>query len=188
MDGTRFDEITQRLATAATRRRIVGGALGAAALVTGAALAHFDDADAKKGKRKAKGKGKGKGGNGNGKGKGRNKVFVCHNAHGHYRLLRVAEPSLKKGHSRHGDTVCEPGVCETGNPTGCDQDTGACTGFDLAPEGTECEVDGVAGTCSADGECVPVVECAGEGESCAVDEDCCEGLNCRADVAFTCRP
>ena len=183
MDGTRFDEITQRLATAATRRRIVGGALGAAALVTGAALAHFDDAEAKKGKRK----GKGKGGNGKGKGKGRTKVFVCHKSHGKYHVIRVAEPSLK-GHSRHGDTVCAAGPCETGDPTGCDQDSGACV-FAQAEEGTECTTeDGATGTCSADGECVPVVECAGEGESCAVDEDCCEGLNCRPDVAFTCRP
>ena len=145
MDGTRFDEIAQRLATAATRRRIVGSVLGGAALLTGAALARFDDADAKKGKGKAKGKGKGKG-------KGRTKVFICHKGDdGTYKLIRVGAPAVK-GHSKHGDTVCEAGVCQTGNPTGCAED-GACT-FANAEDNTACTTDEIAaGHCEA-GVCV----------------------------------
>jgi hypothetical protein len=175
MDGTRFDEITQRLASAATRRRIVGGILGGTALLTGAALAHFTDADAKKGKGKGKGHGKGNGGN-RGKGKGRTKVFICHKTKGGgFNLIRVGAPAVK-GHSKHSDTVCVAGVCETGDPTGCDQDTGACV-FDQAADGTECTVDDQTGTCTG-GVCVT---CGATGASCVADEDCCEGLTCGSD-------
>jgi hypothetical protein len=39
---------------------------------------------------------------------------------------RVPSPALK-GHTKHGDVVCgEAGTCQTGDPTFCDQTTGAC--------------------------------------------------------------
>lgn len=160
MDGTRFDEITQGLTEGATRRRILGSVLGSAALLTGVVLAGIDDVDAKKGKGKAKGKGKGSNngnGNGNGKAHGKNKVAICHKTDDHgFQFKRVPTPALK-GHRKHGDIVCgEAGVCQTGDATGCDETTGACT-FALVPEGTECTDElGAIGTCDAAGNCVVV--------------------------------
>jgi hypothetical protein len=166
MDGTQFDTITQRLAAAASRRRILSGVLGGAAVLTGAALAGLDDADAKKGKGKAKGKGKGKnngnggngGGNGKGKAHGKNKVAICHeNEDGTFSFKKVPAPALKQGHRKHGDTICgetEPGTCQTSEATGCNPD-GTCI-FTQAPEGDPCvDSEGAAGTCNAVGVCVP---------------------------------
>jgi hypothetical protein len=143
MDGTQFDTIAQRLAAAATRRRLVAGVLGSAALLTGA----LAGVDAKKG-----GNGKGKK-----KAKGKTKVFICHKNDGGFDLIRVGAPAVK-GHTKHGDIVCEAGVCQTGNPTGCDQATGACTGFALAPEGTDCTAEGdeVPHACDGEGNCAAV--------------------------------
>jgi hypothetical protein len=151
---------------------LVGGLLGGAAILSGAAVA-----DAKKG---GKGKGKKKGhGKGKGKAKGRTKVFICHKSGGDFELIRVGAPAVK-GHSKHGDQVCgEPGVCQTGDPTGCGED-GACT-FALADEGTECTTEeGADGTCDAAGVCVATPVCGGAGDTCELDDDCCEGLACSA--------
>lgn len=160
MDGTQFDTITQRLAAAASRRRIVSGALGGAATLTGAALAGLDDADAKKGKGKAKGKGKGKnngngGGNGKGKAHGKNKVAICHkNEDGTFSFKKVPAPALKQGHRKHGDIVCgEAGVCQTGDATTCDPTTGAC-GFTSADDDTPCVTDEIPDGICQGGVCV----------------------------------
>jgi hypothetical protein len=144
MHGSRFDTITQRLSAAATRRRLVGGLLGGAAILTGAALAQTDDVDAKKG---GKGKGKGRGKN-KGKAKGKTKVFICHKGE----VLRVASPALK-GHLKHGDTECgEPDVCQTGSPTSCDAE-GVCT-FASVADNTACTTEEIVeGHCEG-GVCV----------------------------------
>jgi hypothetical protein len=159
MDGSQFDAITQRLAGAATRRRIVSGVLGGAALLAGAALAGLDDADAKKGKGKAKGKGKGKNGNGgNGKGKahGKNKVAICHkNEDGTFSFKKVPAPALKQGHRKHGDTICgetEPGTCQTSEATGCNED-GTCI-FTAAVDGEPCVTEEIPDGICQGGVCV----------------------------------
>jgi hypothetical protein len=154
MDGRQFDEITQELAEAPSRRRLLTGLAGGAALLTGALA--LGDAEAKKGKSKGKGKGKNKGGNGKGKKHGHNKVAICHkNDDGTFSLKQVPSPALK-GHRKHGDVVCgdsELGVCQTAEATGCDEVTGACT-FATAEDGTACStVEVPEGVCLA-GECV----------------------------------
>ncbi len=160
MDGKHFDAVTQGMAEAPSRRRLLTGLLGGASLLTGALA--LSDAEAKKGKGKAKGKGKGKnngngGGNGKGKKNGHNKVAICHKTDDNgFQFKRVPNPALK-GHRRHGDIVCgEAGTCQTGEATGCDEETGACT-FALAEPGTECTDElGAIGTCDAAGNCVVV--------------------------------
>jgi hypothetical protein len=148
MDGTKFDTITQRLSAAASRRGLVSGLLGGAAILTGAAVA-----GAKKG---GKGKGKKKGhGKGKGKAHGRNKVTICHVIDDDSgELKNVPTPALK-GHLKHGDARCEVGVCQTGDPS-CTVVDGVATCTFAVDEGAECEVDGVAGICSAEGVCEPV--------------------------------
>lgn len=143
MDGNRFDEIAENLAANASRRRLVAGLLGGAALLTGA-VASLGDVNAKKGQGKAKGKGRGKA-------HGKNKVAICHKTgNGAFELKNVPTPALK-GHLKHGDTRCEVGVCQTGEATACGVD-GSCT-FANAVDGTVCEAGGAAGTCQA-GVCV----------------------------------
>jgi hypothetical protein len=169
MDGTKFDAITQGLAEAPTRRRLLAGLLSGASVLTGA-LVLTDAADAKKGKGKAKGKGKGKknngngGGNGKGKKHGHNKVAICHKIDDDtFEFMRVPAPALKRGHRKHGDTICgetEPGVCQTTEATGCNAD-GSCV-FTTAADDTPCVIvdeneEEVAGTCQA-GVCEPVTE------------------------------
>ena len=106
-----------------------------------------------KGRKKGKGKGRGRGrGKGKGKGKGRTKVTFCHRTEsGEFNLITVGAPATK-AHRKHGDVLCEAGACQT-VANGCAED-GSCT-FDLAEEGAVCEIDGVAGTCDAEGTCVP---------------------------------
>lgn len=179
MDGTRFDALVQQVTAGATRRRLFSGLLGGAALLSGISLA---DAKRGKGKKKGHGKGKGKGknnGNGNGKGKGRTKVTLCHNGN----LITVGAPGAENGHGKHeDDVICgEAGTCQTGDPTGCDQETGACT-FDLAEPGTECTTeDGAAGTCDDAGTCVPTPPvCGAAGDACELSDECCEDLTCES--------
>ena len=145
MDGTKFDAITQRLAAAATRRRIVSGVLAGAAMLTGAALAGLDDAEAKKGKGKAKGKGKGK-----------NKVAICHKIdEDTFEFMKVPAPALKRGHRKHGDTICgetEPGTCQTSEATGCNED-GTCI-FTAAVDGEPCITEEIPDGICQGGVCV----------------------------------
>jgi hypothetical protein len=182
VDSKRFDAFVQEVSAAATRRRMLGGILGGAALLTGA-VAGGGDGLAKRGKSKGKKKKRGKGknsgngnGNGNGKGKGRTKVFICHKG----KVLHVASPSLK-GHLGHGDFECgEAPECQTGSPTGCDQETETCT-FEPVDEGTPCTTDdGAEGTCDAAGVCVATPVCGEAGAACELDEDCCEDLTCQS--------
>jgi len=149
MKANRFDTITQGLTAGASRRQLVGGLLGGVvALLTGASVL-----EAKKGGN-GKGRGKGKGKNKGNNGKGQPKVQFCHRTgtEGEYNLISVGAPA-SKAHIGHGDTLCQPGVCQTGLATGCAVD-GSCT-YALATEGTVCELAGVAGTCDAVGVCVP---------------------------------
>lgn len=167
MDGRHFDTLTRGLLAGASRRAAFGGLLGGAlALLTGASVLEARKGGKGKGKGKGKGRGKGKGknrnnnkrnGKGKGKGKGRTKVTFCHrDGNDGFNLITVGGPAAK-AHRKHDDVLCgEPGVCQTGTATGCDEE-GACT-FDLAEDGTACEIDGVAGTCDAEGACVPTEE------------------------------
>ena len=70
--------------------------------------------------------------------------------------VQVGSPAVK-GHTKHGDTVCESaGPCQTGDPIDCDQTSGACI-FEQAPEETVCTTaEGASGTCDAEGICVVV--------------------------------
>lgn len=140
--------------TGVARRSVLGG------LVAGAlAAAGLAQAEAKKGgngKGNGNNKGRRNGGKGKGKGKGNTKVFICHRSGDSFALKRVGAPAVK-GHSKHGDVICEAaGTCETGDPVACDETTGACI-FEQAAEGTACTDDvGASGTCDATGICVVV--------------------------------
>lgn len=143
MDSALFDTITRKLTTETTRRGALAGILGGATLAAG--VLAVSDAEAKRRKHGKRGKGKGK---------GKTKVFICHRGSGSIDLIRVGSPAVK-GHTKHGDTVCgTAGLCQTGEPTGCDQATGACT-FAQAPAGTTCTTaGGGAGLCDAAGVCI----------------------------------
>lgn len=144
MNEYRFDKITRGLTAGTSRRQVFGGLLGGAAvLLTGATVLEA--------KQNGQGKGKGKGrGKSNGKGRGRPKVQFCHRKRKgeDYTLISVGSPAAK-AHRGHGDELCEPETCRVA--TGCNED-GSCI-FEQAAEGTDCELDGVAGTCDAAGAC-----------------------------------
>lgn len=155
MNGRHFDTLTEGLTAGASRRQAFGGLLGGAlALLTGASVLEAKKGGKGKGKGRGKGNGKGRGNNkGKGKGKGRTKVTFCHRTDsGDFHLITVGSPAAK-AHRKHGDVQCELGVCQSGAATGCTED-GSCE-FALAEAGTVCELDGVAGTCDAEGTCVP---------------------------------
>jgi len=141
LDGTEFDTISKRLVGAATRRRMMGGLLGSAAILTGAALA-TTDADAKKG---GKGKGKGRGKN-KGKAKGKTKVSFCHKSGNDFEFIIIGAPAAKAHRNKHGDVECVADPCNTLTKT-CNED-GTC-GVEpvVSEEPIPCEVDGVEGTC-----------------------------------------
>ncbi len=147
MDSARFDEITRNLTAGASRRQLVGGLLGgAAAMLTGAAVL-----EAKKGgngKGKAKGRGKGKG-NGN----GTTKVQFCHrNKKGQgFNLITVGSSAAKAHANKHGDEQCSPPLCQ--KAIGCSA-TGACE-YGPVTAGTACVENAIAGTCNAEGVCIP---------------------------------
>jgi hypothetical protein len=108
MDSKKFDELIARLASGASRRETVKGALGGALAAAGiTALAADSEAKRKRalnngGKHKGKGKGKGK--------KGCNKISVCHRVGRYgtepvYERKRICRHNLEK-HLEHGD--CRP--------------------------------------------------------------------------------
>jgi hypothetical protein len=152
MNGTRFDQMMRNMTEEASRRRLLGGLLGGAAMLTGAALARTDDADAKKG---GNGKGKGKG-NGKGKGKGKPKVQFCHATdEGGYVFISVGAPAAKahRNHKGKVDVECVADPCKTYDKT-CGVD-GTC-GFTPAAVDTACVAEGgVPGLCDEAGTCVP---------------------------------
>ena len=139
MKDQRLDTLARGITTVHSRRKAL------ALLVGGGALAGLGSAEARKG---GNGKGKHKG-KGKGKGKGQTKVFICHRSDDSINLIRVGSPAVK-GHSKHDDIVCEAaGPCQTGDPTACDQVTGACI-FTQVLDGTACTTEtGGAGTCNA---------------------------------------
>ena len=143
MDGTTFDRIVKRLRTDSSRREMLAGILGTAAVVAGAALGH-STAEANPGK--GKGRGRGNGGHGNGKGKGNTKVTLCHKTgQGSFQLITVGS-SASKGHLKHGDVLCSLAACQVG--TACDS-AGTCT-VGTAPDGTSCVTDtNASGHCTA---------------------------------------
>ena len=131
-----IDTLSRKLAGATSRRSLLhllgAGAAGATVTAVGLPVAEAR-----------------KGGKGKGKGKGKTKVFICHRSGTSIDLIRVGSPAAK-GHTKHGDTVCGPaGPCQTGDPSGCDQATGACT-YTQVTDGTACTTtEGTAGTCTA---------------------------------------
>jgi len=134
MEGKHFDQLIKRLGAGSSRRRMLGGVIGAtAAVLAGAAVL-----EAKPGK---------------GKGKGKTKLSYCHQTgNGSYRFVTVGAPS---GHRKHaGDILCTPAVCQVA--TGCDQTTATCT-FGPAADGTPCDVDPLVEEACAAGACVAVV-------------------------------
>jgi hypothetical protein len=152
MEGNTFDTITRTLAAGLTRRRMLGGLIGTtAAVLAGAATLEAKPMG------KAKGKNKTNGNGGNGRGAGTEKVQICHRNNGRkgFKLITVGSPAAA-AHERHGDTVCEPTVCQT--VTGCEiaEDTGdlACVFGAVEDNTVACETDaGDVGTCVG-GECV----------------------------------
>lgn len=150
MDGTIFDRIAKRLGSDASRRTLLGGLLGMAA------LAGATGSEAKKNNSRGRRRNNGNNGNGNGNnggGAGTEKVQICHRTNGRrgFRLITVGAPAVP-AHERHGDTVCDEPEDDCVVVTGCDDD-GACT-TGPAPEGTPCDAFfPAAGVCNAEGEC-----------------------------------
>jgi hypothetical protein len=84
MDQHRFDQVTRRMASGTSRRRVLGGLAGA--LVGGVALTTGGDA------RKSS------------KAKNKEKVLICHKPGTPAQKEKRVPQSAVKGHKRHGDT------------------------------------------------------------------------------------
>jgi hypothetical protein len=180
MDETRFDEISKHVGTDASRRRLLGGLIGAVAALLGGATALEAKRNGKgRGKGKGNGRGRGKGHgrgrgrgnnghNGNGRGQGTEKIQVCHRDEdeGAFNLITVGAPA-RGAHEGHDDVVCELEPCVVA--TGCNDD-GTCI-TEQAPEGTECEIDDQDGTCDAAGACVPDDDDDGDDDDDDDDDD-----------------
>jgi hypothetical protein len=160
MEAHRFDSLTKRLATRASRRSalrgLAGGALAAAGWAGAASAAPSE------------------------------KVTICHwdDELGIYQQLSISENALG-GHRRHGDfllpengtcgdcnTFCPAtaGICEIGS---CSAE-GVCT-YGPAPFGADC---GKCRICDGAGECVNAIDETNPNVSCRDEEAgefCCAG-------------
>lgn len=98
MENSRFDQLTRSMASGASRRRILGGLVGA--LVGGVALTTGGDA-----KKSAKAHKK----------KKNEKVLICHKPGTPAQKEKEVPASAVKGHRGHGDTVgpCPASRCGT---------------------------------------------------------------------------
>jgi hypothetical protein len=106
---TQFACLMQRLARAGSRRQMLGGLVGAAAVLSGGGVL---DARSSKSKGKAKGKGKGKGKGSAGAPGQQPKVGVCHfdDESGLYTYLEVPPPAAN-AHMKHGDQALNNADC-----------------------------------------------------------------------------
>lgn len=140
MESNTFDQIVGRLGRDASRRRVLGGLLGAftAALASGTGL-------------QAKPKSK----------HPSRKVAVCHIAsRGNAEPIRVGGLALR-AHLAHGDfrfrDCCINADCEVGACFSAQCVSGTCSVTQL-PQGTSCDLEGPVGGiggCTPDGNCVP---------------------------------
>jgi hypothetical protein len=117
MNTAQFDRLMQRLTRAGSRRQMLGGIVGAAAvLATAGAL----EASKGKGKSKAKGKGKEKSkGHGSAGAPGKQpRVGVCHfdDASGLFTYLELPPPAAN-AHTKHGDQSLTEADCLAQNPS-----------------------------------------------------------------------
>ena len=158
MEETTFDQIVGRLATDASRRRVLGGLIGAAtAALTGGAVLDAKTRTASRRRRRHPRHGG-----------ATDLVTICHFTAGGTaaeRLL-VGGRALRK-HLAHGDVrfgdCCVTGECEVGACFSAQCVHGTCEKTQL-PQGTPCQLDwplGGIGGCTPAGNCVPALTSRG---------------------------
>ena len=154
MEENTFDRFVGRLGRDASRRRMLGGMIGAAALALagGSGL----DTSAKTSSRGRRRPGKGGGAT--------DKVTICHFTAGRQNAerLRVGGRALRQ-HLAHGDVrfddCCVNADCEAGACFAAQCVSGTCSVTQL-PQGTPCQLDwplGGLGGCTQGGNCVPTI-------------------------------
>jgi hypothetical protein len=156
MAETTFDQIVSYLATDASRRRVLGGVIGAAtAALTGGAVRGATTRTARRRQHP-------------GHGGANDLVTICHFTAGRpgAARLRVGGRSLRK-HLAHGDVrfgdCCVKGDCEVGACFSAQCISGTCHTTQL-PQGTPCQLDwplGGIGGCTPAGNCVPAATSGG---------------------------
>jgi hypothetical protein len=158
MEANTFDQIVGGLARHASRRRMVGGVIGAAtaALTGGVGLGAKTKPSTGRRRRRPS------------PGGATDLVTICHvtTGSGDATRLRVGGRALRK-HLAHGDVryqdCCVNGDCKVGACYSAKCIHGACVKTQL-PQGTPCQLDwplGGLGGCTQGGHCVPTVTSGG---------------------------
>ena len=164
MNEFRFDNLSQRVGTSASRRQMLGGLLGTAVgVLAGIGVAGRSGVEAKKGgngKAKSKARGRANGqGKATDKGKGVTKVSFCHKDEesGTYAFITVGEPA-RQAHEKHGDVECVAVPCKVANGV-CDvsEEGDVTCGYYVATS-EEPIACGERGVCDENGNCVEAVE------------------------------
>ena len=155
MESNTFDQLISRLYTGASRRRMLGGVMGAVtAALAGGAVPEASAKSSSKRRRKSTGH--------PGGGAATDLVAVCHvtNSGEGVKPIRVRRRALR-AHLAHGDfryrDCCVNGDCDVPECFAAQCVHGACIQTQL-PAGTSCSLAGPAGGiggCTPAGNCVP---------------------------------
>jgi hypothetical protein len=158
MEANTFDQIVGRFATGSSRRRMLGGVIGAAtAALTGGTVLDAKTKTASSSRHSHPGQGG-----------ATDIVTICHFTAGRTDAdrLRVGSRALRK-HLAHGDVryrdCCVNGDCKVGACYSAQCIHGACVKTQL-PQGTPCQLDwplGGLGGCTRGGHCVPAATSGG---------------------------